>query len=212
MEQRAVRPGPDPRSDATSDKVPALCLAVFAVVWIALAIEPRYREDWFLENMLTFVAVPAVVLTYRRFRFSDRAYAQATLFLILNTVGSHYTYSEVPLGEWMRAAFDLGRNHYDRVVHFSFGLLMLRPLSELFLRPARDLGAGRRFALALGLVALGSISYELLEWIVATIADPQAGQAYLGTQGDEWDAQKDMALACLGGAVAALWEARRART
>jgi putative membrane protein len=189
-------------SERSSDRVPALCLAVFAVIWIALAIRPRYRADWVLENLLTFVAVPVAVLTYRRFRFSDRAYLQATIFLVLNTVGSHYTYSEVPIGDWIRDAFALPRNHYDRLVHFCFGLLMLRPLGELFLRGAAPLSAWRRFALGLGLVALGSISYELLEWAVASVADPAAGQAYLGTQGDEWDAQKDMALALLGGIIA----------
>jgi putative membrane protein len=195
-----------PVSGRGSAAVPALCLAVFTIVWIALAIRPRYREDWVLENLLTFVAVPAAVLTYRRFRFSDRAYVQATVFLVLNTVGSHYTYSEVPLGDWIRDAFALTRNHYDRLVHFSFGLLMLRALSELFLHRATALGPGRRFVLGLALVALGSISYELLEWLVAAVADPAAGQAYLGTQGDEWDAQKDMALALLGGAVAAAFD------
>jgi uncharacterized membrane protein YjdF len=81
-------------------RVPLICLIVFAVVWTALAVSPRFREDWLLENLLTFVAVPAALWSWRRFRFSDRAYVQATIFLILHTVGSHYTYSEVPLGNW----------------------------------------------------------------------------------------------------------------
>jgi len=198
----------DTAAGVPSDLVPALCLIAFTVLWRALAIRPRYRADWVLENLLTFVAVPVAVLTYRRFRFSDRAYVQATIFLILNTVGSHYTYSEVPVGDWMRDAFSLSRNHYDRLVHFSFGLLMLRPLVELCIGRATQLARWRRLALGLGLVALGSVSYELLEWAVASLADPAAGQAYLGTQGDEWDAQKDMALACLGGLIALQLEGR----
>jgi len=190
-----------------------VCLAVFSVVWIAAAISPRYREDWVLENLLTFFAVPLAVVTYRRFRFSDRAYIQMTVFLVLHTIGSHYTYSEVPLGDWVRDVFDLGRNHYDRVVHFSFGLLMLRPSQELTIPNPRALGPIATAYLSFTAVAWWSVSYEVVEWIVASIADPAAGIAYLGTQGDVWDAQKDMALACLGAVVAVAYESwRRRRT
>jgi len=198
------------------DRIPLVCLTVFLIVWVALAIRPRYRADWVLENLLTFVAVPLAVATYRRFRFSDQAYVQATLFLILHTIGSHYTYSEVPLGDWARDAFGLTRNHYDRLVHFLFGLLLLRPARELTLRRAQSLGAVRLFYLSFVSIVWWSAAYELIEWLVARVADPQAGTAYLGTQGDVWDAQKDMALASLGAALAALvdgWQVRRgART
>ena len=93
-----------PAARHTPATMPALCLTAFIVVWSILAIAPSYREDWLLEKLLTIVVVPVAVLTYRRFRFSDLAYAQAMLFLILHTVGSHYTYSEVPLGYWLRGA------------------------------------------------------------------------------------------------------------
>lgn len=190
-----------------SSRIPLLCLVTFATVWVALAIEPRYRDDWVLENLPVFLFVPLAVLTYPRFRFSDLAYVLGTAFAILHTVGSHYTYSEVPLGDWMRDAFGLSRNHYDRLVHFSFGLLMMRPLRELAVREPRSLG---RFALAylsVAGVAFWSTLYEIVEWIVASIADPAAGTAFLGTQGDVWDAQKDTALACAGAIVALLLEA-----
>ncbi len=199
------------------DTVPLLCLAVFLVIWVALAIRPRFRQDWLLENLLTFVAVPAAVLTYRRFRFSDQAYIQAAIFLVLHTVGSHYTYSEVPIGNWARDALDLGRNHYDRLVHFLFGLLMLRPARELTLRRPRSLGRWRLFYFSFASVAWWSVAYEIVEWLVARVADPAAGTAYLGTQGDAWDAQKDMGLACLGALIAAaidgwqLWHEPRTR-
>src|SRR5512147_1698093 len=91
---RAPRPVSGRRTRATpSAIVPASCLAIFLVVWTALAIAPHYRADWLLENLPTFVAVPVAVVGYRRFRFSDRAYVQATIFLLLHTIGSHYTYS-----------------------------------------------------------------------------------------------------------------------
>jgi putative membrane protein len=166
--------------------------------------------DWLLENMLTFVAVPVAVATYPRFRFSDRSYVLMTIFLILHTTGSHYTYAEVPAGFWARDAFGLSRNHYDRLVHFAFGLLMLRPMRELGFRNARGLGAFAIFYFSAAGVGLWSLLYEVLEWIVAAVADPAAGTAYLGTQGDEWDAQKDMGLAILGAMLAAAYDYRRA--
>ena len=184
-------------------RVPLLCLAVFTLVWVLLAIRPRYRADWVLENLLTFVGMPLAVLTYRRFSFSGRAYVQATVFVILNTIGSHYTYSEVPVGDWMRDAFGFSRNHYDRLVHFSFGLLMLLPIRELAIRNPKAMGGFAVFYLSIAGVAFWSLTYEIIEWLVAAVADPAAGTAYLGTQGDAWDAQKDMALACAGALIAA---------
>jgi putative membrane protein len=184
-------------------RVPLLCLVVFTLVWVLLAIRPRYRADWVLENLLTFVGMPLAVLTYRRFSFSGRAYVQATVFVILNKIGSHYTYSEVPVGDWMRDAFGFSRNHYDRLVHFSFGLLMLLPIRELAIRNPKAMGGFAVFYLSIAGVAFWSLTYEIIEWLVAAVADPAAGTAYLGTQGDAWDAQKDMALACAGALIAA---------
>jgi putative membrane protein len=195
-----------------SSRVPLICLFVFATVWTALAITPRFREDWLLENLLTFVAVPAAILGRRRFRFSDRAYVQATVFLILHAIGSHYTYSAVPAGDWARDALGLTRNHYDRLVHFSFGLLLLRPIRELGFWRGRP-GRFAELAFCVAAVASCSVLYELVEFAVAAIVDPAAGTAYLGTQGDEWDAQKDMGLALAGALLAAAiewWLDRRA--
>jgi putative membrane protein len=196
-----------------SDRVPAACLAVFVTVWTALAIAPRYPETWLLENLLIFVAIPALVLTYRSFRFSDRAYVQATLFLVLHTIGSHYTYSEVPFGVWLAGAVGGPRNHYDRIVHFSFGLLILRSQWEIWLRGAH-FGRGRSAFLACAVTGFWGMLYELLEWLVAVIVNPAARFAYLGVQGDPWDAQKDMALVGIGAFIATAFEcwlgARRA--
>jgi putative membrane protein len=191
--------------------VPLLCLAVFTVQWAALAIAPRYRADWLLENLLTFVAVPAAVLTYLRRPLSTAAYVQITAFLTLHTIGSHYTYSEVPAGDWLRDALGLTRNHYDRVVHFAFGLLMLRPLRELTLSRSRIMSRPLTVWLSVAQVLACSVLYELIEWGTAAVVDPAAGTAFLGTQGDPWDAQKDMACASAGALLAALPESRRLR-
>jgi putative membrane protein len=189
--------------------VPLVCLAVFGAVWAVCAIGPSSRTDWVLENLLSFVAVPAAVLTYPRFRFSNRSYVQATLFMILHAIGGHYTYSKVPFGDWLAEALHLARNHYDRIVHFSFGLLLLRPMRELGFRNARGLGRWAKLYFSIAGIGLWSMGYEILEWLVAAIVDPAAGSAYLGTQGDEWDAQKDMGLALLGAFVAAAFQFRR---
>lgn len=193
----------------TCSQLPAGCLVAFAIVWIVLAIAPRYRADWLLENLLTFAAVPAAVATFRRRPLSDAAYVQLTVFLILHTIGSHYTYSEVPAGDWVRDAFGLTRNHYDRLVHFAFGMLLLRPLRELVLPRADTMGRLPLVWLAVAQVLACSGVYELIEWGTAAIVDPAAGTAFLGTQGDPWDAQKDMACASAGALLAVTLEWRR---
>jgi putative membrane protein len=195
-----------PQPPAASARVPARCLLVFLAVWVACAVAPRSRTDWFLENLPTFIGVPIAVVGSRRFRFTNRAYVQATVFLVLHTIGSHYTYSEVPLGAWARDAGGLTRNHYDRLVHFAFGLLMLRPIRELGFRPGRMPGRFALFYFSVAGAACWSLLYEVVEWLVASVADPAAGTAYLGTQGDPWDAEKDMALAFCGAVLAAAYE------
>jgi putative membrane protein len=199
-------PPREPRTRAARDRVPLACLLVFAAAWTALAIAPSYREDWLLENLPVFLAVPSAVLTYRRFRFSDRAYVQMTAFLILHAVGAHYTYSEVPLGAWVSELLGWSRNHYDRFVHFAFGVLLLRPVRELAFRHGREPGRWAVFLLSVAAVSALSVTYEVVEWLTAIVVDPKAGTAFLGTQGDQWDAQKDMVLACAGAVLAALVE------
>lgn len=179
----------------------------FATAWIALGIQPWDRAAWLLENVLTAVVVPTAILTYRRFRVSDRAYIQATAFILLHTVGSHYTYSRTPVGEWIRDTLDHSRNHYDRVVHFAFGLLMLAVCREVFFRPPTQLPLRRRLGLSIASVVAMGAAYEVLEWWTAVVVDPDAGAAFLGTQGDEWDAQKDMLCSAVGASLAALLDA-----
>ena len=178
-------------------------LAAFATVWVWAAIEPKFPHDWLLENYLVFAFVPAILLMGRYFRLSSLSYSLIALFMTLHVVGSHYTYAEVPFGYTLQAWFGSERNMYDRLVHFSFGLLMAYPLRELFLRVARTRGVwGYWFPMEL--VLAFSALYEVIEWLVAARVDPSAGLAFLGAQGDVWDAQKDMLLAGLGATLAML--------
>ncbi|MBM4337064.1 MAG: DUF2238 domain-containing protein [Deltaproteobacteria bacterium] len=182
------------RSDATV--IRALLLA-YAVVWIAAAIAPLDRGDWLLENLLIFAFVPTLALTYRRFAFSRTSYLLIFVFLVMHTYAAHYTYSETPLGFWLQDVFDTSRNHFDRITHFGFGLLLARPLHEIGVR-VLGLRGGWSYAVA-GLVMLGLAGgYEIVEFWAARVVDPELGIAFLGTQGDEWDAQKDMRLALAG--------------
>jgi putative membrane protein len=186
-----------------AERYPAVLLLVFGAFWTALAIAPSYRQDWLLENVLIFVAVPLLVATSRTLRFSNLAYTCVFVFFVLHTVGAHFTYSEVPWREWLQRQDAgtgpalVGRNNYDRFVHFCYGLLMFPAAWELFAARANPQRIWRYLMPASFLMA-HSVVYEMIEWGAAVLFGGDLGAAYLGTQGDEWDAQKDMALATAG--------------
>jgi putative membrane protein len=185
--------------------------AVFGALWVGLALQPRYREDWMLENILVALLVVAIAATHRRFLLSRVSYTLVFLFLCLHEVGAHYTYAEVPYDAWIRAltghslneAMGWQRNHFDRLVHFMYGLLMAYPLREFFLRVAEVRGFWGYF-LPLDFTLSTSALFELFEWGAAELFGGELGAAYLGTQGDIWDAHKDMALAGAGALIAML--------
>lgn len=177
----------------------ALCVC-YALVWIIAAIKPVNRTDWLLENLLVFAFVPLLVFTYRRLPLSNAAYVLIFLFLILHAAGAHYSYSEVPFGYWLKETFHLRRNHFDRIVHFSFGLLLTYPVHEVLVRIVKVRGFWALLVPAAVIVSLSGF-FEIVEGIVAWLVNPELGAAYLGIQGDVWDAQKDMALAIVGAAL-----------
>jgi putative membrane protein len=176
-------------------------LGTFVVLWAVLAIRPLYRHDWLLENILVFIIAPALVVSARYFRLSNLSYTLITVFLIMHIWGAHYTYEKVPLGFTLSEWFGAERNHYDRIVHFAFGFLLSYPIREMFLRIAAVRGFWGYF-LPLDVTLSMSGLFEIFEWGVAALVNPTAGLAYLGSQGDIWDAQKDMALASLGAVIA----------
>jgi len=188
-----------------------LLTALFAILWIALAIDPLFRDDWLLENALVGAFIIALALSWRWFTFSRISVTLIFLFLCLHEVGAHYTYSHVPYDEWIRSltgtslneAMGWERNHFDRLVHFSYGLLLAYPIREVFMRVANVRGFWSYF-LPLDLTMSTSMIFELFEWSAAEFFGGDLGMAYLGMQGDIWDAQKDMALASLGALIAML--------
>lgn len=181
------------------------------LLWTITAIEPFDRRDWLLENLLVFFYSGLLVFSYRRFAFSNLSYALFTVFLSLHLIGAHYTYEHAPPGDWLQALFEVQRNHYDRIVHFCFGLLIAYPFREMLLRAAGVRPTWSYF-LAVNCVLAFSAFYELLEAAVATLVSPELGAAYLGTQGDSWDAQKDAFLAFSGALLAMILTGFRTRS
>lgn len=195
----------DMRRSARCSRTPNWLLGAYLCVWAWLGISPLYREDWLLENVLVLIALPLFIRSARHWRFSDASYVCLFVFFVLHALGAHYTYSAVPYDAWARAltghslndAVGWDRNHFDRLVHFSYGLLVLPASVELFDRVAPPRGLWRTLLPVLFIMSHSAI-YELIEWGAATLFGGDLGQAYLGTQGDVWDAQKDTAMATVG--------------
>jgi putative membrane protein len=189
----------------------AVLAAILGVVIVRSGIGAHFPHDWLIENALVLGAAVLLVTTYRRLPLSRLSYTLIFVFLCLHEIGAHWTYALVPYDDWWRAMFGvtlnsqlgLTRNHFDRLVHFSYGLLITYPIREVFLRIANVRGFWGYF-LPLDVVMSTSMIYELIEWGAAVVFGGELGEAYLGTQGDVWDAHKDMALASLGAALATM--------
>jgi putative membrane protein len=181
---------------------PKILLGIYFVIWVWLAISPRYRAIWIDENILTVLFVGLLVFSYRKFRFSNTSYSLFFIFMVLHSIGGHYSYSENPLFDLLKDQYDLSRNYYDRLVHFLFGVLFFIPVYEILVRIFRVPKGWR--ALMLGFFVIASFKglFELIEYgYVWVRADPLNVTNYLGEQGDAWDAQKDVFLGVLGAGV-----------
>lgn len=187
----------------------SMLAASYAAVWIVLAIEPHDRSDWALENVLVVAAVIALFFSYKKLLLSRISYTLIFLFLFLHALGAHWTYSLVPYDQAFQSVFGASfnglmgweRNQYDRIVHFAYGLLLAYPIRELFLRIAETRGFWGYF-LPVVLTMAASMFYELVEWGAAETFASDLGIAFVGAQGDIWDAQKDMWMATLGAFIA----------
>jgi putative membrane protein len=178
----------------------ALCVAM-AVVIIITGYRPEKVFDWWLENAaaLTFLAVLGT--TYRRLPLSDLSYLLIFVYLSMHEWGAEYKYSDVPLGEWMKPWLGTTRNHYDRVMHFSYGLLLAYPMQEWFMRVV-GVTSRWRYLLPVESTLAFSACYEMLEAFAASVLTPERGEEFVGMQGDIWDSQKDMFMAGLGAVMA----------
>jgi putative membrane protein len=177
-----------------------ICIGAVAAFLIA-AYHPDTVFDWALENVAISVGIAMGVISYRRLPLSDLSYLLLFLFLCLHEWGAHYKYSDVPLGEWMKPWLHTQRNDFDKVAHFSFGLLFSYPMQEICIRTLRVTGPWRYYLPVECTLALSAV-YEMMEAGMAQILSPQRGEEFVGMQGDIWDSQEDMLAACIGSIVA----------
>lgn len=193
-----------------------LLVVIVAIVGLVLSgIEPNDRPTWWLEVAPVMMALPLLIATRRRFPFTPLVYVLIAIHAAILMLGGHYTYAEVPLGNWVRDWLDLGRNHYDRLGHVAQGFVPAMVAREILLRTS-PLRPGKWLFVIVASVALAiSAIYEFLEWWAALIAGGTADK-FLSLQGDVWDTQWDMFLALCGALAAQLalagWHDRQLRT
>jgi len=192
-----------------ASRYPLVLLGLFAGVFIALGVAPADREDWLLENLLVVTALAWLLWDHRRQRLSNVACTLLFVFGLFHEVGAHYQYSDVPYDAWfatlsggqsLDALLGFERNQYDRLVHFLYGLLVTPAAAEVIASRVKPRGFWL-FLLPVTFMMSHAVIYELVEWLAASVLGGELGEAYLGTQGDAWDAQKDMALATLGSLI-----------
>lgn len=192
------------RADA---KLPLVLLASVAAVLAWSAIAPADRATWWAEVAPVLIGVPIMLATFRHHPLTPLLYTLIAIHCVILIVGAQYTYAKVPLGFWMQEWFDFTRNHYDRIGHFAQGFVPAILAREVLLRATPLRRGGWLFYIVVSICLAFSAFYELIEWTAAEAAGAGA-DAFLGTQGDEWDAQKDMLLALIGAIVALLGLAR----
>jgi putative membrane protein len=174
--------------------------ALFVIIWIAFYATALDKTDWWIENILVFIFIFTFAITHKRFLFSDVSIIFLFLFLLVHIYGAQAAYTHNALGEFFRNTWQLKRNPYDRIVHFSFGFLLAYPAIDLlynkFAVPQKWVGTITN----MGILCLASI-FELIEWGVAEFTTKETGETYVATQGDVWDAQKDITLALIGSMI-----------
>jgi putative membrane protein len=179
---------------------PKILFAIYIILFAILAINPYDRAVWWAENIPVMLIVLALVLTYKRFQFSNTAYSLMSIFLILHTIGGHYTFALVPF-DWFTNFFGFERNHYDRIAHFSVGFYAYA-MAEFLLKTKAVNKKWVLYSMPIFFIMAIAGAYEVIEWWYAVSANPNAGIAVLGSQGDIWDAQKDILMDTLGSLAA----------
>ena len=174
-----------------------ILLLLFLCCWVKTFLSTPNRANWFTENTLTILFLISLWVSHKKFNFSDLSYTMMTIYLLLHIYGAEYTYAENPFGYWLKDLLHTNRNYYDRIVHFSFGFLLTYPMRDYF-KNHFDWPNWVCWTLPCEITLSFSAMYELIEWMVADIFFPSEGDAYLGTQGDIWDSQKDMGIAFVG--------------
>jgi putative membrane protein len=185
--------------DTQSNSFVRTLVVIFLVTWVYLAFDVFDRTTWVVENVIMFLGAIYLIASYKKEPFSNNAYFLIFIFCLLQTVGAHYTYALVPAGDWVSDILGIERNHYDRLVHFTFGFLLALPLIEILKSQVNyKTTVYKHLLIVLIFLGFGGL-YEVIEWMYAWYNQGnEASDAFLGSQGDIWDAQKDIFLAGLG--------------
>ncbi len=185
-----------------SARLPLALSGVLLVIFVATFFTtPEGKLNWVLEVGPGLAGMVALAITWNRFPMTRLVYVAVFLHVLVLVYGGFYTYAKAPLGDWAKHAFGWTRNNYDKVGHFAFGFFPVIILREIFLRRTKlERGGWLVFILINVILGFGAL-YEMFEWGAALLLDPAGGDAFLGTQGDVWDAQSDMAFAGLGATV-----------
>jgi putative membrane protein len=189
------------RQSFSENKLIKIYLLIFFLLWGYTFAFTTDITNWFTENALTIVFLLGLTISFKKFKFSNLSYTLIFIYICLHIYGAMYTYAENPLGYWLKDVLGLARNHYDRIVHFSFGFLLAYPMRDYF-KNWFEWPTWVCWVLPAEITMSFSGMYELIEWLVADVFFPSEGVAYLGSQGDVWDAQKDMGLAFIGAILA----------
>jgi len=184
-----------------SSKFLYFLLGIYAVLFTVLSINPVDRQTWLVENLTVWIIIAAILILYAlKVRFSKTAYALMFVLIYLHTIGGHYTFAEVPF-DWFTDFFGFSRNHFDRIAHFTVGFYAFAVAEWIAVKKLVS-SKFLLFTYPIFLIAAIAMTYELVEWVYALQAPAEDAMNYLGSQGDIWDAQKDM-LADTLGAIAA---------
>lgn len=184
-----------------SSKLPFVLLGIYVIFCALLAINPIERATWWVENATVWIIVATIIVLYiRGIRFSNTSYCMMAVLIFLHTIGGHYTFAKVPF-DFITNLFGFQRDHFDRIAHFSVGFYAY-PVAEWIYTKRLVANRFLLWTYPVFVIATVAMSYEVIEWIYAANANPEAGAAYLGSQGDIWDAQKDMLADTLGAIVA----------
>lgn len=172
-------------------------LSLFLIVWVWSLWHPTNQGNWFMENKALFFSVPIIYFLFIWYiKFSKLSLTMVTIFVMLHAMGAHYNYGSVPFGVTIGTIFNSNSNMYDKLVHFSFGLLIVYPLREMFLRIASMKGFWGYLCPFMAVVTLGTF-YEIYEWVTVLQYDPQTGYLFIGGS-DPFDATKDLLAAIVG--------------
>lgn len=184
------------------ENYPKILLFIYLIIWIIAAIAPKYRGVWIDENFIPVLFIMLLIFTYKKFRLSNTSYSLIFVFLVLHAIGGHYSYSEVPLFDIIKEQYGLARNHYDRLVHFSFGVLFFLPVHEVITRIFNVKKGWRSLVITLFIILGLKELFEIIEYSYTAIRNNNlTTNNYLGEQGDVFDSIKDVTLGFIGGII-----------